>query len=253
MAKLDFKTNIPVVGTVKYLDYYPEREVKGRDGKTFMASAQVRLKGTFDGTDGEIYLPAFLAEHMIRDGLAQDAGERDGKQQFKWLEAGPVEILRAENGAKKITTVRALNGKATDAAPTATGAVSPPPAASPSKGTAIPVSATAAPSAVPHTQDDGWDALARQYTRAVDVAGQAWKTMAASTVDWSAEAMVAAAATVFIEANKRGLTVPAPHAPKTAEQRAAAVRDAIDRYAKPPAALGDPGPQEAPPDDELPF
>jgi hypothetical protein len=76
--------------------------------------------------------------------------------------------------------------------------------------------------------------------RCVEIAAMAWGVDRSGLVD-------SAVHTLFIEANKRGLTVPAPHAPRTAEQKAAAVRDAIDQYASPPKALDEPELDQPPP------
>jgi hypothetical protein len=97
---------------------------------------------------------------------------------------------------------------------------------------------TATPVAVP-PQDEQWDALARVYEKAFHIASVAWG---------GGEPAVEAVHTLFIEANKRGLTVPAPHVPPTPEQKATAIRDSIDRYAEKPDAIAK-GEEE----DDLPF
>jgi hypothetical protein len=77
--------------------------------------------------------------------------------------------------------------------------------------------------------------LERNYKKAVTIALGAWSG------PLNEQAIVAAAATVFIEAQKRGLTVP-----PTAQQQAETVRDTLDSFAVMPPQLKDA------PDPELP-
>jgi hypothetical protein len=179
----------------------------------------------------------FIAHYPDKPSTQEEGKWPDGNPKFKWVYNQPVRISkRKETGGKKVTvTITRLTELP------ATGAVSPPPAASPSKGSAIPVSATVAPVAVP-PQDEQWDALRRNYERAAAIATEAW-----DGVTLSDGGIVAAAATIFIEANKRGLTVPAPHKP-TAEAKATAIRDAIDKYADKPLPI-----QKGEEEDDLPF
>jgi hypothetical protein len=79
----------------------------------------------------------------------------------------------------------------------------------------------------------------------VNTATEVWGE---TDLDVDAAAFVASVATLFIEANKRGLTVPAPHVPSTAEQKATAIRDAIDKYADKPLPI-----QKGEEEDDLPF
>jgi hypothetical protein len=253
-AKIPLELNQPVTGTVKFVSYYPDKPSTTEEGKVMPASWC--LTGLFDWVDadevhqradGKLYITEFqLANTPLQMGLAHENGTwPDGNKKYQWSYDQPVRIVKrkVDKTSKKlqVTISRLTELPATGAAPT-------PPAASPSKGSAIPVSATVAPVAVP-PQDEQWDALARQYEKAADIAGKAWDRLTrGAAVDWSRpEAMVAAAATVFIEANKRGLTVPAPHTKPTAEEKAAAIRDSLDRYASPPAAIKD---DEG---DDLPF
>jgi hypothetical protein len=104
---------------------------------------------------------------------------------------------------------------------------------------------TATPVAVP-PQDDQWDALKRQYKESICTVLEAFEDFKLAPED---TALIAAIATVFIEANKRGLTVPAPHVPPTPLQKATAIRDSIDRYADMPEPIKQ-GEEE---DDSLPF
>ena len=233
---IKLQTNIPLVGTLKYADHKPSTTEGWAD--------QIRLKGQFDGKgEGYVYIGAWMADKLVKQGIIEvtsPGDEESGESpSYRVIYKDKVQILREEEGTKKITTILPLG-----AAPTAAGAESRP-AASPSKGSAIPVSATAVPASVPPLQDgEPWKALARSYKKAVEVASWAW---GGDEVTLNDEAIVAAAATVFIEANKRGLSVPAPVEKLSPEQKAERIRDAIDKYAEKPEALKDDA------DDDLPF
>jgi hypothetical protein len=255
-AKIPLELNQPVTGTVKFVSYYPDKPSTTEEGKVMPASWC--LTGTFDWVDadelhqradGKLYITEFQMDNTPTQlGLAVEDGKwPDGNVKYKWNYGQAVRIVKrkVDKTSKKLqVTISRLTEL-----PTASGAAPTLPAASPSKGSAIPVSATVAPVAVPPS-DEQWDALARQYEKAADIAGKAWDRLTrGAAVDWSRpEAMVAAAATVFIEANKRGLTVPAPHVPSTAEQKATAIRDAIDKYADKPLPI-----QKGEEEDDLPF
>jgi hypothetical protein len=244
-AKVPLEVNQPVTGTVKFIAHYPDKPSTQEEGKVMPASWC--LTGTFDWVDadeihqraeGKLYITEFqLVNTPLQLGLATENGQwPDGNKKYQWTYNQPVRISkRKETGGKKVTvTITRLTELP------ATGAVSPPPAASPSKGSAIPVSATVAPVAVP-PNDDAWFMLSDIYKRAVAIAAGTWGEI-------GEQALVAAAATVFIEANKRGLTVPAPHVRPTPEQKAAAIRDAIDKYADKPLPI-----ERGEEEDDLPF
>ena len=177
------------------------------------------LTGTFDWIDadelhqraeGKLYITAYqLVNSPLQLGLAIEDGKwDDGNTKYKWTYNQPVRIsMRKEAGGNKLkVTITRL----TELPVPATGAVSPPPAASPGRATAEVTrsNSTATPVAVPPSTQDGWYDLARNYKRAVAIAIEAWLDNDGTTPE--GQAMVAAAATVFIEANKRGLTVPPP-------------------------------------------
>lgn len=226
-ATIKVQTNIPIVGTLKYVDFAPSKQEGWSD--------QICLKGTFDGIgEGRVYLADWLAKAMIEQGLIEASGtDRDGNQAYKVLYKGRVQILREEHGTKKVTTILPMES-----------------APQPAAGATTPVNSGRAPAEVTRSSSavapvggppsDEWGALARVYHKSVDVAHGVWSDYE-GPVD-----LVAAAATVFIQACKAGLTVPAPHVPLTAEQKAKNIRDAIDTYAEPPKAI-------TKDDDDLPF
>jgi hypothetical protein len=251
-ARVPLEVNVPVTGTVKYISRFDEKPNPKKPGTTTPASWC--LNGTFDWVDaeemhqraeGKMYITEYqMVNTPLQLGLAVEDGkwEDSGNIKYKWTYNQPVRIsMRKEAGGNKLkVTITRLTELPN---PTATGAESPP-AASPSKGSAIPLSniARATPVAVPPS-DEQWEALARQYHRAIEIAHAQWGPLG-DGVD-----MAAAAATVFIEANRRGLTVPAPHVKPTPEQKAEAIRNAIDKYADKPLPV-EKGEEE---DDSLPF
>jgi len=247
-VKLD--VNIPMRGDVKFVAHYAERENPNKPGTTY--AAQWVLTGVWSWTDpvngpqkaeGKVGIDEYqLAASPIVLGLAKQEGTwDDGNPKYKWTHNGPVLLLKTKDGKKNHVTISRLdtNGQPVAAQPAA-GAASPPPVASTGRATAA-VTRSSSGVAPVSGPPSGWDDISRSYASAVRVASNAWLG-----VNLSPEAKVAAAATVFIEANKRGLTVPAP----TREQQAGAVRDAFDRYADMPAALKQdepPLPSEVPP------
>ena len=242
---IKLQTNIPIVGVLKYVDYSKSRVEGWQD--------QLCLKGTWDGHgEGRVYLPVWLADKMIEQNIVDEDGQdRYENPAYRVTYAGRVQILREEHGTKKVTTILPLGdvGPITaKSAPTAAGAESPPPAASPRRALADGRDRDGRPVAVPASvppSSDEWAALSRNYHRACDIASRAWSN--AEGVVVSADHLVAAAATVFIEANKRGLTVPAPVEKLSPEQKVERIRESFDKFAEKPEALKD----EA--DDDLPF
>lgn len=225
-ATIKLATNIPLIGTVKYMDFYPGKE---KDGTKY--AAQIALKGTWDEKgDGTVYLAAPVAYGILKDGFAHEDGKKSFQgaevPQFKWDYQGKVRVLKSEDGLKRHTTVTAADGPV-DAA---TGG--PPRKVEFNRPPILPGST---PSPAPAT-DERWTELGRNYAKAVEIAAQTWQ---GGNLD--SQAIVAAAATVFIEANKRGLTVP-----KTAEQQAATIRDTVDSFTAMPTQL------KEEPDPELP-
>jgi hypothetical protein len=244
-AKIPLELNQPVTGTVKFVSYYPDKPSTTEEGKVMPASWC--LTGSFDWVDteglnnhaeGKLYITEFqLANTPLQLGLATEDGQwPDGNKKYKWTYNQPVRISKRKpdsTSKKLVVSITRLTEL-----PTASGAVPTPPVASSGRATAEVTrsNSTATPVAVP-PQDEQWDALTRVYERAYHIASVAWG---------GGEPAVEAVHTLFIEANRRGLTVPAPHVKPTAEEKAAAIRDSLDKYASPPAALEDE-------DDALPF
>jgi hypothetical protein len=255
------EVNQPATGTVKFLAYYAERENPNKPGTTF--AAQWVLTGSWRwvdaGTgeevtaDGKIGIDEYhLDLSPVAMGLGvQDGTWDDGNPKYKWTHRGPIRLVKTAQGKKHHVTIQRLdqNGQPI-AAPTAAGAVSPPPAASSRTPTAAATAGTgssprAVPASVPLTSQDReeWASLARTYKRCVLIAADAWGV---DPADPGSDTLIPATAALFIEANKRGLTVPAPVEKLTPEQKAEVIRDTIEKYAEKPAAIGSD-------DDDLPF
>lgn len=246
---LKLLTNLAATGTVKYIDHYEEKENPNQPGK--MMSAQWGFKGVFDLQDGQgpregrIYCDAFqLSADPVQLGLAAPDGTdaRTGAQRYKWVYAGPIQLVKREDGRKRVIQIARvgeaqppLGSMPGSPRQTATGPEvdtqttwqAPPPALRVAQARSEPaVSAAFVGGPAAH---DEWAALEARYARCVDIATRVWSV---NNYDSTSEAMVAAAATLFIEANKEHLqTAPAilqsppPHttatilAPSTEGQR----------------------------------
>jgi hypothetical protein len=245
---VNLEVNQPVTGVVKYIAHYDERENPKKPGTTI--KAKWVLTGTWkwvnaeSGVDMQVDAKLSIDDYQLAAspialGLAKQDGQwDDGNPKYKWTHGGPIRLVKTKQDKRHHVTIQRLDGNGQPIASTpAAGAVPPPPAVSSGRATAEVTrsNSAATPVAVPPS-DDAWDALARQYRRSLDIAASAWNTDAPP---------VEAVHTLFIEANKRGLTVPAPHAPLTPGQKAKNIRDAIDQYAEKPAAIEQ--------DDDLPF
>ncbi len=146
MATIKLLTNVPAVGTVQYLDFYAAKPNPKEPGKTM--GPDLGLKGTFNGETGTIYVSAALLQELLTSGMATCQGyDASGAPVgLKWVYAGPVHILKAEQpgSRRKITTITPANGAPAPVAPVP--AVAPPhPAAAPAG-----VVAQSAPAPAPH-------------------------------------------------------------------------------------------------------
>jgi hypothetical protein len=247
-TKIKLDVNVPLTGTVKYVDFYAEKENPNQPGKVMAAQWALtgawmwtNVQGGAEAAEGKVYIDEFqLAASPVALGLVQQNGQwDDGNPKFKWTHVGPIRLVKTEDGRKRHVAIMRLDQTGNFAAPQASipaaGAVSPPPAASPGRATAevtrgnsaaVPVSGSSP------VKDGEWAALARQYKKCVGIALWAWRVNEHSDPIIEESAIAAAAATLFIESNKRGMTVPAPE--PTAKEKAEAIRAAFDEM---PAAL----------------
>lgn len=197
-TKISLDVNVPLTGTVKFVSYYPEKPNPNKPGTTF--SDQWALTGQWSWTtpegeqasgEGKVYIDCYqLAASPLQLGLVQEDGTwDDGSTRYKWTHAGPIRLVKTEKDRKRHVTISRvqIGGGAVEITPKfATTAA---PATPLTLGSANDTAGT----------DDPWASLERQYERARALACRIWGD------DYEPQALVAAAATVFIEANRRGL------------------------------------------------
>lgn len=182
MAIHKLKTNIPVVGTLKYADCVGEREVNGTK-----FDPQFSVKGNWDGIgEATIYLHASLLNDAVKLGLVEDTKELDkyGQPKLKVLDTrSRVKILREENGTKKRTTLSFADKEPTPSAPVKRS----------EGGPGMPHPETKAPqSPTPYS----WEGLFQLYGDAVLVVATAQR---AANVEPTAESVQSGAATLLIQ------------------------------------------------------
>lgn len=107
------QTNIPLVGTIRRVFYNEGKEwTDPATGKTKDLPAQIAVIGEWAGVAGEarVYLPAFLADRLEELAILT-VTDRGGEPQYR-ITAGaePVEIMRSEDGRKKVTTINLARG-----------------------------------------------------------------------------------------------------------------------------------------------
>jgi hypothetical protein len=209
VTKIKLEPNVVVTGTVKFVDFYAEKENPNQPGKVM--AAQWALNGAWSwivpGTDeqmhaeGKIYIDEYqLAASPVALGFVEPNGTwDDGNPKFKWTYKAAVRLLKTEDGKKRHVTISRLTdspaGVGAAPAPLPVGHGTPAQASRPPQ--AVPT-----PTPAPHT--DPWSDLARSYERAHVLACKVWGD------NYEPSALVAAAATIFIEANKRGLKATNP-------------------------------------------
>lgn len=215
---LKLLTNLPAIGTVKFVDFYEEKENPKEPGK--MMSAQWGFTGTFDLSDGQgpregrIYCDTYqLSADPVHLGMAIPDGTdtRTGAPRYKWTERGPIHLVKREDGRKRLIQIARV-GEATAPIPaqqTPPGAFVP---QAPIHLPTVPANAIPWPTHHPATdvsnhpiseKSDEWAALEARYARCVDMAHKVWHDVGSRRLD--DQSVVAAAATLFIEANKEHL------------------------------------------------
>lgn len=212
-TKIKLDVNVPLTGTVKYVDFYPEKENPNQPGKVM--AAQWALTGSWSwrspeygdvSAEGKVYIDEYqLAASPVALGFVEANGTwDDGNPKFKWTYKAAVRLLKTEDGKKRHVTISRLD----QTAPTVAAGSPPPAAVAPvahQSGQAPVRVPSGTPAPVPPSQDE-WSQLERQYERARIAACRVWGE------NYDPTALVAATATVFIEANKRGLKIVNPAA-----------------------------------------
>lgn len=220
-------TNVPVsVDRLVYCDFSKSKNPEWPD--------QLCLKGTINGKEGRVYVSINMENDLGQRGYIERlTGQLDkfGGQKFKVNGSPAFVLLKVEDGVKKYTTIQPHgtgNGQAKAQQPTQTAPGSKP--------------APAPMASVPQPAPYGFEAMEALYGRCVGIARRCWLVAGKPTIP--DDLLVSAVATLFIESNKRGLTVlPSPMAGT----------DKKPDFGPEPAAL--PGDPETPPpeDDDLPF
>jgi hypothetical protein len=211
---IKLQVNIPLIGTVKFLDYYPEKPNPNEPGK--MMSAQWGFKGTWDGIgEGRVYADEYqLPTGPLMLGLAEQQGEERGLPRYRWKYDGKVQIVKREEGRKRVIYLSRLSETTPQSGRMHTNAQN-----QNAPSPLLPVSTTQvwkemASDAMmqPKPVMDEWAALEARYARCVEIARRSWETLG----KFGDTALVAATATLFIEANKEHLQTPSVAAPLTA-------------------------------------
>ncbi len=207
----------PITGTVKFVDWYAEKENPAKPGTTF--SAQWAFTGDLDGQLGKVYIDVYqLEQNPVEAGLVkQDGAWPDGNPKFKWIGTGPVTFSKYLKDKK--AHVRITAGAGESAPAVGNGA----PAGRPS------VTASASAPATPIAQwwEDQYGLMKHCVNMAREIHGD------------DKTGMTETAHSLFIQANREG-KLPPP----SAQQQAEAIRATFDAL---PEAL-----QDGPPDPQLP-
>lgn len=97
---IKLQTNIPVTGTVKYVDY-----IKSKNDY----ADQVAIKGEFDGAgEGRVYLHLSIKDEMVKLGIIAADPSPNGSYQVLKSNCR-VKISKVEQGTSKITTIELLS------------------------------------------------------------------------------------------------------------------------------------------------
>lgn len=213
-------TNIPIVGTITYADESHSDKAKAEGWPP-----QLKLTGHWNGSDGAVYTPTFLLEHLIAVGLLEDNGETSDWGAAKYRvtdQSAVVTILKAEteDGIRWSGEVAGVEQR--QSAPASQSA---------------PMPAEVKRQVATNEQKSDrakFKALVGTFECCFATAESLWPG------DTDTATIQACAATLFIEANKRGIVL----TPKKVEPAPPAEPEQpYDEY---PAALDDN-------DDELPF
>lgn len=199
--KVDLLTNVPIRMSIKYIDVFPNDTSKNQ-GKGYGAS--MRFKGTIDGADAVLYprgaVWAAVKALKAAGVIAESEYDEDPSEKYSIaVRHSDVELCMKQNAGERyasftVTTVGAATPVTTSRPHNTQGAHIPGIDDSP-----FPPKETGAP---PQIGTDGpWNAMLEFYERCLTRANS--YCQANRIVDQ--QAIVAMTATLFIEANKRGL------------------------------------------------
>lgn len=223
MATLKPKLNVPVVGVVKYADWYAAKE---KDGKT--VGPDVGLKGEWVG-EGEatLYGPEKLFGILVDQGFVTFKGHPDAPTDVRWAYKGRVSIEKAEGeGRAHVWKVTALDAPVAAAAP-ATPAAAAPPANGNGNGNGKALTPEEQAEARIERCRAYWVGQRSLMQFCITLAIGEHRKVAENTADGSADGLLDAGAILttahshFIQANRDGMYAP-PRAPDKAEKNGGA-------------------------------
>ena len=202
-AILKLLVNIPVEASLSGA-YYAKSKTEGYSDQVKLRG---RWKGQFVGTtvewaDGDVYLNLAVVRDLLADGIIEQLPEadRDGNPAYKVLRPDVTVQREQSEGGKTFTRI-----VATGAAPAPKAPVAPRPvpttvkhqAAGPGMPASVPMPQAVAVAEPP----DHWAELSARYAKCAAIASATWEDKVTDA------GLVAAAATLFIEANRRNLPV----------------------------------------------
>lgn len=203
--KVDMLTNVPIRMSIKYIDVYPD------SGKGYGAS--MRLKGTIDGAEAIVYPKGKVwaaVKALKAAGVIDAGGEYEDEPVEKYsipVKQADVEIVMKQGPGEKYASFTVNGGgNAAPASPNPRAVAKTPQ----SIGPALPWeqdvddtfarAETGAPPAAA-APDAKWNEMLSLYDRCVTKAMAFCTTLKIT----DQQAVVAMTATLFIEANKRGI------------------------------------------------
>ena len=183
--KIEVQTNIPIVGTIKYADYshsdYAKKE--GYD-------PQLALNGMWNGEQGVLYTPLFLRDSLMELGALEDNGQRSNRGDPKYRVVDPssvVTVLKAET-AEGIRWTAEVEGAV----------------AQPKQPEIVPVPTEVKRQVATNEQKT-------DRAKFKEMAGTLECCLAMACTFWASDTdpavIQATGATLFIEANKRGIVL----------------------------------------------
>lgn len=95
-----------LVGTVKFISHYPEKVV---DGEKY--SAQWALTGTFDGTEGRVYISMHQLTNDITPYMTVEGKWDDGSPKYKWIGKGAFRLHPYVKDKRHYVTVGPVDGE----------------------------------------------------------------------------------------------------------------------------------------------
>jgi hypothetical protein len=174
-----------LIGTVKFVSFFPEKE---KDGEKY--GAQWSLLGTWNGQEGRVYIDVRkLSGPALAPYVQQDGQWDDGSPKWKWTGTGAIRLHPFVKDKKHYVTVTAEKNGSTPV----------------QQNEPEPEDPTDEARAIRRR----WADMQESYECCVKIAVKAWGENIPEGPDALAnDSLVAAAATLFIEANKRNLPPP---------------------------------------------